>query len=283
MSHFMVMVVGDDVEEALAPYHEYECTGIKDKYVVPVDRTKEVQDLLAEESEELDECLIEAGVQGGIYKTEEEALAADEKWGYCVFSDGKVQKAVEFTNPNKKWDWWVIGGRYKDHLLLKDGTRVSSAKKKDIDFEGMEASVWEQAARSYDEVYGWVPAEELDQLRSLSEDELRKLVRDDVLPGPLRGVSMDLCGTHSFRQYHYNDVKRLLTMSREEYSDTIAKIVWMPFTLVDDKGWFSRGDMGWFGMYEEGPLQYEEYIKQVSDRISSLPDDTMITVVDCHI
>ncbi len=27
MSHFTVLVVGDNVEEQLAPFHEFECTG----------------------------------------------------------------------------------------------------------------------------------------------------------------------------------------------------------------------------------------------------------------
>jgi hypothetical protein len=28
MSHFSVMVIGENVEEQLAPYHEFECTGV---------------------------------------------------------------------------------------------------------------------------------------------------------------------------------------------------------------------------------------------------------------
>ena len=36
MSHFAVLVVGDDVESQLAPYHEFECDGIHDEYVQTV-------------------------------------------------------------------------------------------------------------------------------------------------------------------------------------------------------------------------------------------------------
>ena len=38
MSHFSVMVIGGNVEEQLQPYHEFECTGINDQYVVDVDK-----------------------------------------------------------------------------------------------------------------------------------------------------------------------------------------------------------------------------------------------------
>jgi len=41
MSHFTVLVIGDDYEKDLAPYHEYECTGIADEYVVYVDIMEE--------------------------------------------------------------------------------------------------------------------------------------------------------------------------------------------------------------------------------------------------
>lgn len=43
MSHFTVLVVGDDVEKALAPFHEFECTGQDDEYVQTLDVTEEVR------------------------------------------------------------------------------------------------------------------------------------------------------------------------------------------------------------------------------------------------
>ena len=33
MSHFVVYVLGEDVETQLAPYHEFECTGDDNQYV----------------------------------------------------------------------------------------------------------------------------------------------------------------------------------------------------------------------------------------------------------
>jgi hypothetical protein len=42
MSHFAVLVIGDDIEKQLQPYHEYECTGINDEYVIDADITDKV-------------------------------------------------------------------------------------------------------------------------------------------------------------------------------------------------------------------------------------------------
>lgn len=39
MSHFTVLVIGANYEDQLAPYHEYECTGHNDQYVINIDET----------------------------------------------------------------------------------------------------------------------------------------------------------------------------------------------------------------------------------------------------
>ena len=42
MSHFVVYVLGEDVETQLAPYHEFECTGDDNQYVQQIDNTAEM-------------------------------------------------------------------------------------------------------------------------------------------------------------------------------------------------------------------------------------------------
>lgn len=48
MSHFSVLVIGDDIEKQLAPYHEFECTGIDDEYVQEIDITDQLRAEFAE-------------------------------------------------------------------------------------------------------------------------------------------------------------------------------------------------------------------------------------------
>lgn len=44
MSHFAVMVIGPNVDEQLAPFHEFECTGDNDQYVQDLDQTQEARE-----------------------------------------------------------------------------------------------------------------------------------------------------------------------------------------------------------------------------------------------
>jgi len=43
MSHFTVLVIGDDVERALAPFHEFECTGHDDEFVQDLSQLEEAK------------------------------------------------------------------------------------------------------------------------------------------------------------------------------------------------------------------------------------------------
>jgi len=51
MSHFTVLVIGDDPERQLAPFHEFECTGTDDQYVQDIDITKEARKKYEEATE----------------------------------------------------------------------------------------------------------------------------------------------------------------------------------------------------------------------------------------
>lgn len=141
MSHFAVMVITDTPEQldaALQPYHKYECTGIDDQYVIDVDCTNEVNEWL--EKEIFYGKKIEGGVWDYHYNEKDaiEKLDAPKKGPrrqYFEVAGLNVEEEINgwfgyekrgnqyigHTNPNKKWDWWVIGGRYSGILRVKAG------------------------------------------------------------------------------------------------------------------------------------------------------------------
>ena len=74
------------------------------------------------------------------YLEEYHGLEKDElkgKYGYWV-------------NPNAKWDWYVLGGRWADFFTLKDGSTSNQSLKKDIDFEAMILKQRKEAERLWD-------------------------------------------------------------------------------------------------------------------------------------
>lgn len=282
MSHFMVFVAGADVREALAPYHEYECTGLRDKYVQEIDHTEQVcEDIKA--GKPLSECLSCADVPYNVYSTEEEARKQNDDYGFCVVSDGVVKKAVQFTNPNYKWDWWVVGGRYSSRLLLKDGRQVDSATKAEIDFEGLEHTHLEMFREQYDSVREALGEDILRELQSLTDDQIRVRVDAGELPPRAAGNHVTMSnGFKMFNRFDHGEIISIVRMEREDYAQVRVVGAWAPYALVTNDGWLSRGSMGWFGISCD-EIDYVEYLRRVRSTIEALPDDTLITVVDCHI
>lgn len=156
MSHASLLVVTDgdraptedELQEILLPWHEYECTGIE-RYLVDVDRTDEVmkqfnkpqQVVILADGRVLSRWDDElyTGTPADIYgnkkfelppgareveMTADEARthgigdpslddAAEDWCGAKLADDGRYYQR---TNPNKRWDWWHIGGRYTGKL-----------------------------------------------------------------------------------------------------------------------------------------------------------------------
>jgi hypothetical protein len=56
----------------------------------------------------------------------------------------------------------------------------------------------------------------------------------------------------------------------------------MTFAFVKDGAWMERGSMGWWGMSTDD-MPKSEWYARMNEMINGLPEDTLITIVDCHI
>ena len=75
-----------------------------------------------------------------------------------------------------RWDWWVIGGRWKNKLKLFTGSYVDSTEVKYIDFDGMERDKREKLGKEWDE-YDKNP----DSHPFMFWDRDKKLSRDEYI------------------------------------------------------------------------------------------------------
>lgn len=133
VSHFCVLVFSDDVERDLAPFQENNMGDCPRKYLAFFDKTDEVKETW-EKYEDKYENSIEkfARKYHGYVKTD------DGKFGY-------------WENPNAKWDWYQVGGRYKDRLVTKDGKVCDEARLDELDLKSMLKQRQQDYAETYDE------------------------------------------------------------------------------------------------------------------------------------
>ena len=396
MSHFTVLVIGDNVDEQLAPYHEFECTG-DDNYIQDIDVTEEArkryikatdrryqspngkihsgftkkgewkkQFLREPTPEELaahNNDFIGSGMSGNLqwtshdwgdgkgyrakivqipvgwkevevltrdYETfaewiegyyghkvvpfgEEPDLRETHKYGYTIVDEnGEVVKTVDRTNPNKKWDWYQVGGRWNGFFKLKPAAvavgagmlgiaglnrldpgyeppaidRADSCLKGEIDVEGMRQEAEAEAAERYDKVHdlvgdlSWEPWTVFLERFGINEGSTA------VIPGGIDAArdayhaQPAILALRSSADYIWEPDDFLV--SREAYLQAARDGAILTFALVKDGEWHERGSMGWFGCVSDAKDR-DIWVKQCSDLIDSLPDDTLLTVCDCHI
>lgn len=283
MSHFAVLVVGEDVENQLQPFHEFECTGEADEFVVTVDKTDEAREAYQEHnSSEEPETFAEFVT--GWYGTETVApgetpdLENTHKYGWVELdSKGEVVKVIDRTNPNKQWDWYVIGGRWSGMLLTHDGTRVDQARKGDIDFRAMRNRRAREAAEEYDKVYtacgglDWKAWEEV--LKEVGENNIDKARQTYQSQQALVNIRKTKLFLFDYDQY---------LMPREMFIEQARQSTCVTFAVLKDGTWYERGSMGWWGVVSNETDQ-ATWNQKFNELIDSLPDDTLLTVVDCHI
>ena len=301
MSHFAVMVIGDNVEEQLKKYDENievdeYCRGeISDK------DKQSMLDYYKREKEEtfdtFDECYSKYGKEwnGGHYRKD-----TDGKW-----------KEYSTYNPNSKWDWWQIGGRFsgsfithtKKEAKVSDGNfgepswctdivGIDSIEKKYIDFDGIRKEAENNAREHYRAIAGLFENGEIPKV-GMTWVKVRELFKDKTLKEQqnIYNAQTAVIEWDKAKEKDRNSPSRVLgflsnvddyQMSEEEYVKNKGDESFVPFAVVKNGIWHERGEMGWWACVanEKGREEWNSIVKKLLDETD---DDELITIVDCHI
>ena len=189
----------------------------------------------------------------------------DEHRGFVKASDGRWGYTC---NPNAKWDWWQLGGRWSDTLKLKPGcmgnrgsrSRTNSrelprdgycdqAQIKDVDFS-MDLKAYNEAIRF------WEVVVEGDDIR-----EHENLAQFD---------------TFYRREYYLEQFH-----NKERYARSYSSFT--TWALVTPNGeWYENGEMGWFGMSDATDESRAEYERVLQRTLSEANPNLWISIIDCH-
>lgn len=295
MSHFTVIVIGPNVEKQLAPYHEFECTGLDDEFVKDLDVTESVRAEFvkyADEGQTFAQYVEGDGKSIVPFGTSPD-LSGEHKYGYALVDKaGEVVKVVDRTNPGKKWDWWVVGGRWSGFFPLKDGTHgtigrpgvfdnkpaprtADACRWGDVDIvrarrEASEAArasfaKWSAAVEACGRPDSWTTVREA---HNGDHDKARKVYNAQPAIAAMRDVWGCPAETYGFDEATY--------VAKESARALV------PFAVVKDGAWHEKGEMGWFACVSNEKEQ-GDWNAQVAVLLDSLDPDTLVTLVDCHI
>ena len=261
MSHFCVAVATktgkeSEISKILEPYWE-------ELEVAPyIYRTKkqmiiegkETQKQVKEQYEKKDESWKnDEWVQKVLNAKTDEDFYLLERDEECYSYD---EEGNEFTtyNPNSKWDWYVVGGRFRDALPIKEGehvVKVNVAKIKDIHFD-LAGEDKEYLKRF------WEIIVEGDEPRNEKE---AKMVEENI-----------------WKPQHYIDIYE----TKENYIKTNS--TFYPWAFVNETRWYERGKMGWWAMSDATSESIKDFTNFFDEYVNS-PEhqDEYLTIVDCHI
>lgn len=284
MTHFSVMVIGDEHEEQLQPFHQFECTGTNDEYVEDVDITDDVLSYMKDNDESLKESLSYFGIEDVVTDESDIDIEDEHEFGYAlVDSDNNLIKAVNRTNPNYEWDWWQLGGRWSGHLRLKEGCVgetgepglmgscsnigpqfCDQAVKGDIDFEGMKNAAGERAAEEWDTAATIINGETWESWENIRDssdtmDEARERYNSQAAVKRFR----------DHEEFRWGSPDEFL-LSREDYIKAARDNAIVSYAVLMDGEWYSRENE-------------DNWVEKFNELLDSVSDDTVITIVDCHI
>ena len=264
MSHYCVGVIVKDIEDvdkALAPFYEGL---ISDRYIY---KTKEqvIKDARLELEEEKqkyefmsnqEECSNTTLKRHNEYlynefinlynKTDEELYQIKKE-----YQDGEdIDEFGNFTttyNPNSKWDWYSIGGRWDNYIKTKHGTTCNFAKIKDISF-------FPDGKTYNDSIRFWEIVVEGENPKD--EESIPFTIQAPV--------------------YFINRYK-----TKENYAKQMSRFE--TFALLYQGTWYERGQMSWFGVDDSTPESLEEYSETFDRIMQEVDPDDYFVIVDCHI
>lgn len=260
MSHYAVLVLhkeDQNIDTLLAPYNE-------NLEVEPYLKLTN-DEVIAKAREEYDDN----------YSEKELIKSYAEDYGYIVLDDGLYST----YNPNSKWDWYLIGGRFSDGLELTDEGIDEAIKSYDYGWFG-QASEEEQI--EYVKYADSAPIKYIKWFTPLSQEEKDKLRRwweINVEGDELRN------GEEKDKYFFWNPewFKR-----RYKDADTylrVKEVVTFFAVLTPDGEWHEPGRMGYFACALCEPEDELEWDFEFYDRFikPNLDSDLICTVVDCHI
>ena len=324
MSHFTVLVVGDDVEKQLAPFQENNMGDCPAEYLsfneVEEEYLKEYEnesvEMVQAPNGELCYTWDDRFKVGADFFNRQTVIPQDyvtvqvahkdrydnfekfiQDWAGYKDQDPETGKYGYWANPQARWDWFQVGGRWTGFFKMKPeaegsvgrpGLMTSPAEKgyadqaykKDIDFDGMRDEAGEKAGINYDKMLAvvgahledFIPWDKMrDEVHGGNVESARTAYYDQAAKKALQAATdQDL---------RWNNIEDFLC-TREEYVEKARAKAISTFAVLMDGKWYKKGEMGWWACVSNENADWSEEFGKLLDGIS---DDTLLTVVDCHI
>ena len=280
MSHYTVAVITDKLNkigEMLAPYSE-------NMEVEPyVDETKEAIINSAKERKERVLQRKEKGEELDKYDIEYLNANTDEElYKLQIYEDESYDKNgnhLTTYNPNSKWDWYEIGGRWNKILLVKEEV-------KDIEEGTPSWGNLDSINKKAPEGFKWVTGAKIKDIEFEKAIEFNNAYNKSIRFWELYVEGQEPQNEEEKEMIKWEIYKKEYYIERYETKENYAKInsIFTTWALLDEKGWHEKGEMGWFAMANDTKDSELLFIEKFTETIQKPENqDKYLVIVDCHI
>ena len=272
MSHFTVMVITSDgdYEKALEPFDE----SIEVEPYISKTREKCIQELVEykrrydNHDEKFNRQWFEENFNDVNFYDGKSIYEAYKKYNdyYDYDEEGNV---LSTYNPNSKWDWYQLGGRWKGTLRLKEGAKVMRESD----------TSWTNSNEEVQEGYtDFAQVKDIDWSPDYKDLEYHKRFWEINVEGkPLKDGEKEEDFKSFWNAKYYLDKYGTI----DNYIDDNCNIT--TYAILNHGEWIEPGKMGWWGCShatEDGNMVYRQVYKDI---IKNLNPEDYIAIVDCHI
>ena len=167
--------------------------------------------------------------------------------------DERTGRRGYWQNPNARWDWFVVGGRFSGRLRAPRGER------------GPHSPVVRGR-------YDVAEMRDVDTSRDWTEYRAARDLFDRLVAGEIDELD----------RWYSRDMALRRFGDAETYARSVSDF-WFRAVVTPDGKWHEVGEMGWWGISSEGAEELREWIERFRERFVEPYLDCIATVVDCHI
>lgn len=206
----------------------------------------------------------------------------DEHRGFVKASDGRWGYTC---NPNAKWDWWQIGGRFPNQFLVPAGLQDCIPSAKDDDGESAippEGYQYADAARKKDICWDVMRKIAVDTVEKRYQKCVKAFETKDLTDfGPLCRILDE--GISAWGEMLYLKGETLDEYKARKGATDLDRYMCHTYAFVDRNGdWTGSGDMGWFGI-SSNDKDERAWNDEIQKLMNEAKDDDFLAIVDCHI
>lgn len=324
MSHFTVLVVGEDPEGQLAPFQENNMGDCPEEYLEFNDQEDEFLEEYRTGGTEMvrmpdgrllypddDEFRKEGAMGTGSdthqvpdhLKVEEIKFTERyidfetfcEEWHGHSKRDEKKGRYGYWENPNAKWDWYQLGGRWNGFFRVKRGKRgvkgaaglltepdrhpraADQCRKGEIDWEAMDKKTLDERRAAWKRYEKELAKVEKEWAAGKIKDYVDEKRGGEVTPAQ---VIYERRKDNAYMPVGGFFRKGPKHATLEEY--LAEPISHTTFAVLKDGVWYEKGSMGWWAIVTDEKDE-GEWKAEFRKLLEGLPDDTLLSVYDCHI